>query len=78
MNHPTTTPATDTLLQFTPFQSAIDASFWHAFADKKLNLIQLSQDPQPLHAHFALGFTNNILPPQLCLPGQALEENTRR
>lgn len=69
-----------TLLQFTPFQSAIDASFWHALVDKKLDIIQLSEKAQTLHAYYTTGTsaTNTILPPQLCIPGQALEQCVTR
>ncbi|KAI8333621.1 hypothetical protein BC941DRAFT_473373 [Chlamydoabsidia padenii] len=79
-NTSTTINSPNTLLQFTPFQSAIDASFWHALVDKKLDIIQLSQQAQTLQGYYTLGTnsTNTVLPPQLCIPGQALEQNVIR
>ncbi|SAM04586.1 hypothetical protein [Absidia glauca] len=70
----------NTLLQFTPFQSAIDASFWQALVDKKLDIIQLSEKAQALHAYYTSGTSSasTILPPQLCIPGQALEHCVTR
>ncbi|CAO3614248.1 unnamed protein product [Cunninghamella echinulata] len=67
-----------TILQFTPFQSAIHATFWHSLVNKKLDILQLSQDPQPLQAYYTIAKQNNnntILPPSLCIPGEALEIN---
>jgi ubiquitin-like modifier-activating enzyme ATG7 len=76
----TTNTSPNTLLQFTPFQSAIDASFWHALVDKKLDIIQLSEKAQTLHAYYTTGASSagTILPPQLCIPGQALEHCVTR
>ncbi|KAI8071789.1 E1-like protein-activating [Gongronella butleri] len=58
-------------LQFTPFQSAVDASFWLDLADKKLNVLGLSQAAQPLVASYALA--RDALPCLFTLPGQALD-----
>ncbi|KAI8092479.1 E1-like protein-activating enzyme Gsa7p/Apg7p [Halteromyces radiatus] len=62
-------------------EKAIDATFWHSLVDKKLNIIQLSQEPQTLQAYYSIGkrTTNDtILPPQLCIPGQALEQQQQK
>ncbi|ORX62340.1 E1-like protein-activating [Hesseltinella vesiculosa] len=58
-------------LQFTPFQSAVDASFWLQLVDKKLNVLRLSQDAQPLTAYYALA--RAALPSLFTLPDQALD-----
>ncbi|KAJ3293044.1 Autophagy protein 7 [Rhizoclosmatium sp. JEL0117] len=36
------------VLQFAPFSSAVDATFWHALADRKMSVFRLSTDPVPI------------------------------
>ena len=38
------------MLRFQPACSRIDASFWHELAERKLNSLQLSEEPVPLQA----------------------------
>ena len=49
------------LLQFVPFQSTLDAGFWHELGRRKLEKYRLSSDPVSIRAHY----TN------ACLPGEA-------
>ncbi|KAL9938113.1 hypothetical protein V8E36_002736 [Tilletia maclaganii] len=41
------------LLQYLSFSSSINPSFWHAFADLKINTLQLSDAPLPLAATYS-------------------------
>ena len=50
------------LLQFVPFQSTLDAGFWHELGRRKLEKYRLSSDPVSIRAHY----TN------ACLPGEAV------
>ncbi|KAI9320180.1 E1-like protein-activating enzyme Gsa7p/Apg7p [Dichotomocladium elegans] len=43
------------ILQFAPFASAVDAAFWQELATRKLNVLKLSDEPQPLLAYYATG-----------------------
>ncbi|KAI8890848.1 E1-like protein-activating enzyme Gsa7p/Apg7p [Backusella circina FSU 941] len=45
------------ILKFTPFQSAVDAAFWQSLVSKKLDVLKLSDEEQPLHGYYAIGQT---------------------
>ena len=60
----------ESLLQFQPFSSFVDVSFWHEFAKRKLNVYKLSEDPIPLRATYACGALSKkgvARPPRLYL-----------
>lgn len=40
------------MLKFTPFNSAVDASFWQSLLSKKLNTFKLSQETQTIYGHY--------------------------
>ena len=40
------------ILQFMPFSSSLDSSFWHTFAQKKLDVIKLSEEKIPILASY--------------------------
>ncbi|KAK1386456.1 Ubiquitin-like modifier-activating enzyme ATG7 [Heracleum sosnowskyi] len=41
------------LLQFSPFQSAVDEGFWHRLSDMKLNHLGLDESPIPITGFYA-------------------------
>ena len=43
------------ILQFTPFASSVDAAFWQDLANKKLNVLKLSEASQSVYAYYATG-----------------------
>ncbi|KAI7903438.1 E1-like protein-activating enzyme Gsa7p/Apg7p [Cokeromyces recurvatus] len=43
------------ILKFTPFNSAVDASFWQSFASKKLDVLKLSDEPQVIQGYYTAG-----------------------
>ncbi|CDS12593.1 hypothetical protein LRAMOSA04779 [Lichtheimia ramosa] len=66
------------VLQFAPFASGVDASFWQALASKKLNVLKLSDDPQPIHAYYATGSASRSetpFPPHFSVSAQGLDSN---
>ena len=40
------------ILQFMPFSSSLDSSFWHTFSQKKLDTIQLNEEKIPITATY--------------------------
>lgn len=42
------------ILQFEPFSSAVDATFWKALSDQKINVLKLSFDQLPISAHYPI------------------------
>ncbi|XP_060072759.1 ubiquitin-like modifier-activating enzyme ATG7 [Ylistrum balloti] len=42
-------------LQFAPFNSFLDAGFWHNLSDKKLNIYGLDETPKPIHGFYFNG-----------------------
>lgn len=60
------------ILKFTPFQSAVDASFWQSLVNKKLNVLKLSNEQQPMHGHYTFG-TSTLLPSLFSIPAEGLE-----
>ncbi|KAI6657889.1 hypothetical protein LOD99_15607 [Oopsacas minuta] len=52
------------ILQFMPFSSSLDSSFWHTFSQKKLDTIQLNESKIPISATFTnsdpIGFNPRI------------------
>lgn len=66
------------VLQFAPFASGVDAPFWQSLATKKLNVLKLSDDPQPIHAYYATGNrsrSETSLPPHFSVPAQGLDSD---
>ncbi|KAI9268978.1 hypothetical protein BDA99DRAFT_503146 [Phascolomyces articulosus] len=55
--------ATSSILQFTPFASSVDAAFWQELANKKLNVLKLSEASQPVYAYYATGHSQQTHPP---------------
>ncbi|KAJ1562090.1 Autophagy protein 7, partial [Cladochytrium tenue] len=55
------------LVQFEPLSSAVDAGFWHALSEKKVDLFRLDDSPRPIRGHYAFGATAAAvaLPPRL-------------
>ncbi len=45
----------DSILQFDPFVSRIDAGFWHELAQRKLEKYKLSEDKQPIRGCYGNG-----------------------
>ncbi|KAL0082062.1 E1-like protein-activating enzyme Gsa7p/Apg7p [Phycomyces blakesleeanus] len=72
-----------TILQFTPFSSAVDAAFWQTLAEKKLNEFQLSDQSRSLLGYYTPGHAlldtqgqSVAVAPRLCLPSQAFEKTS--
>ncbi|KAI7864677.1 E1-like protein-activating enzyme Gsa7p/Apg7p [Spinellus fusiger] len=68
------------ILQFAPFSSAVDASFWQTLADKKLNLYQLSDASHTIQGYYTTGHsvTDHLgqsvaMSPHLCIPDQLMD-----
>nr|QVX20062.1 ATG7 [Eriocheir sinensis] len=61
-----------TLLQFAPFSSAVDAGFWHHFTQLKLDVLQLNDQAVPMAGSFTNSDTPG-LPPRLHVEYNALE-----
>lgn len=60
------------ILKFTPFQSTVDASFWQSLANKKLNVLKLSNEQLPIQGHYSFG-TSTVLPTLFSVPAEGLE-----
>ncbi|KAI0922572.1 hypothetical protein AcV5_009509 [Taiwanofungus camphoratus] len=43
------------LVQFTPLASLVSPAFWHALTELKIDVLRLSDAPQPVHASYAPG-----------------------
>ncbi|OBZ85707.1 Ubiquitin-like modifier-activating enzyme ATG7 [Choanephora cucurbitarum] len=54
------------LLKFIPFQSSVDIGFWQSFVSKKLDILKLSSEPQPIHGNYSSG---QIVSDAIHLPG---------
>ncbi|KAJ1967258.1 hypothetical protein H4R34_006406, partial [Dimargaris verticillata] len=54
------------LLQFEPFLTNIDATFWQRLAERKLDDLKLSHAPIPVHAQYPAGR-------RLCIAKEALK-----
>lgn len=39
-------------MKFQPFASAVDAGFWQALAEEKLNKLRLDDSPIPVHMYY--------------------------
>jgi hypothetical protein len=69
------------ILQFAPFQSAVEAPFWHTLAKKKLDILQLSDDDQDIVGFYTSGQTildstsgkSVEIPPRLSISNDSLE-----
>ncbi|KAG2204980.1 hypothetical protein INT47_002604 [Mucor saturninus] len=71
---------TGTILKFTPFNSAVDASFWQALVSKKLDVLKLSEEQQSVHGEYTLGQSvlndqheTVVLPSRFSIPANGLE-----
>ncbi|KAL7752443.1 Autophagy protein 7 [Sorochytrium milnesiophthora] len=62
-----------------PFSSAVEAAFWHALSQHKVDVLRLSSDALPVTAHYFAGSAGSgdadavETPARLCLPGSALQ-----
>jgi ubiquitin-like modifier-activating enzyme ATG7 len=71
------------ILQFAPFQSAVEAPFWHTLAKKKLDILQLSDDEQEIVGFYTSGqsivdsASGKLveLPPRLSISNDSLEKS---
>ncbi|KAI8359877.1 E1-like protein-activating enzyme Gsa7p/Apg7p [Choanephora cucurbitarum] len=64
------------LLKFIPFQSSVDIGFWQSFVSKKLDILKLSSEPQPIHGDYSPGqiISDGIhLPSLFTIPSNGLE-----
>ncbi|KAJ3196423.1 Autophagy protein 7, partial [Irineochytrium annulatum] len=67
------------MLQFEPFASAVDATFWHVLGTKKVDAFRLDDSEKQLHAYYVAGGgssrTANAppLPSRLCLGANAFD-----
>jgi hypothetical protein len=69
------------IVQFAPFQSAVEAPFWHALAKKKLDIFQLSDDEQAIVGFYTSGQSvqdastgrSVEIPPRLSVSNESLE-----
>ncbi|RKP25930.1 ubiquitin-like modifier-activating enzyme atg7-like protein [Syncephalis pseudoplumigaleata] len=69
------------LLQFEPFKSAVDPTFWHQLGKRKLDVYQLDQSERRIRGHYATATraTKSVeraiaAPAQLTVDGEAFEE----
>ncbi|KAK9814486.1 hypothetical protein WJX72_006655 [[Myrmecia] bisecta] len=62
-----------TVLQFQPFQSAIDVAFWTELGHYKLDKLRLSEDAVPIHGHYSASCQTDV-PSILQLERSSLEE----
>lgn len=44
-----------TPLQYQPFSSLVDPSFWHLLMQKKIQEYRLSSEPRKVHGYFSVG-----------------------
>jgi hypothetical protein len=69
------------ILQFAPFQSTVEAPFWHALSKTKLNVLQLSEDDTNIAGFYASGqsiidsTSNKVveMAPRLSVSNESLE-----
>lgn len=64
------------ILQFEPFTTTIDPSFWHTLTHQKLHIYKLDDTPKPIRAYYDVNKTSSSsssrsLPPFLNLDGKA-------
>lgn len=69
-----------TILKFSQFNSAVDASFWQALVSKKLDVLKLSEEQQSVHGYYTCGQSvvneqneTVILPTRFSIPANGLE-----
>ena len=48
-------PVSMTAIQFIPFQSFVDPTFWNSLADLKIDVLRLSQDSVPIYGSYTTG-----------------------
>ncbi|XP_014676491.1 PREDICTED: ubiquitin-like modifier-activating enzyme ATG7 [Priapulus caudatus] len=48
------------LLQFVPFSSALDGSFWHALTKNKLEVYRLDEAPRSVHGFYSNGYAEGL------------------
>ncbi|XP_004364215.1 E1-like protein-activating enzyme G [Capsaspora owczarzaki ATCC 30864] len=53
-------------LQFAPFSSAVDASFWHMLSRQKLDVYKLSDEPHPVLGYYTMG-EHPDMPARVCV-----------
>ncbi|GAA5798153.1 hypothetical protein HPULCUR_003553 [Helicostylum pulchrum] len=75
---------TTSILKFSQFNSAVDASFWQALVIKKLDVLKLSNEQLPVHGYFTMGQsaldTLNqpiALPTRFSIPAEGLEMDSK-
>jgi len=54
------------LLQFQPFSSAIDVTFWNELSKRKLAIYKLDESKVPIFGHYGSAVTEQA-PSHLCL-----------
>ncbi|KAJ3416945.1 Autophagy protein 7 [Chytridiales sp. JEL 0842] len=68
-------PSPSSLLQFEPFQSAVDATFWHTLTSKKIDTFKLDDSPHPISAYYSVGGHPSPAPPaRLCIGVSAFSD----
>jgi hypothetical protein len=63
-------------LQFEPFASIVDTTFWHTLSRKKLEEIKLDSAPLPVRGSYALGSKQGTLaaPARFHMDSQAFSD----
>lgn len=62
-------------MQFQPFLSSPDVSFWHEFAKQKLEVYKLSEDAVEINASFSNDNAHNKLPARLTLQASSFSSS---
>ena len=63
------------MIQFEPFSSAVDATFWHALNQKKINDFKLDDSQKPIKAYYSTGTPAPAPPSRLCLGISAFDRD---
>jgi len=64
--------SSNTMLQFAPFSSALDAGFWHRFSQLKLDIFGLNDDMRPIVGYYC-NSDADLLPPHVSLDYTAFD-----
>jgi len=71
------------ILQFTPFSSLVQPSFWHKLTELKIDVLKLSEEAVPLRGSYMIGRTVKdretdqeiALPCSLTIGGNGFEDD---